>query len=226
MASSASLTSEQVVIALVSSERAREALKAVVEELGRRVEFLDSRKDLVRHAREARWVVLDRGEPPGEMLSLIRRLRRVNQDLLIAGMPGNPDPGVIDIFEAGASAVFTGESPAEAARLIRAAEAGKAIVDPDVAGALLRRVHALSQLCVDQRVDVSRCKALTGRERDIAALLAVRASNEAIAARLGIAVGTVKTHVHSILDKLDVDSRNLAGIYWRLYSGESKSAKI
>jgi DNA-binding NarL/FixJ family response regulator len=91
------------------------------------------------------------------------------------------------------------------------------LLDPDEAAAVVSRLQALSTLCVDQGVEVERCGLLTTREREIAALLGNRLDNATIARDLGIAVGTVKTHVHKILDKLDVDSRVLAGVYWRVY---------
>jgi two-component system nitrate/nitrite response regulator NarL len=40
-------------------------------------------------------------------------------------------------------------------------------------------------------------------------------SNHEIAERLVIEVGTVKNHVHSILQKLDVSDRGDAAAYWR-----------
>jgi LuxR family maltose regulon positive regulatory protein len=51
---------------------------------------------------------------------------------------------------------------------------------------------------------------LTGREREVLALIAEGYSNQEIASRLFIAPSTVKWYVHSILRKLDVDSRTKA----------------
>ena len=48
---------------------------------------------------------------------------------------------------------------------------------------------------------------LTRREREVLSLLAEGLSNQEIAARLFIAPSTVKWYVHSILRKLEVDSR-------------------
>lgn len=48
---------------------------------------------------------------------------------------------------------------------------------------------------------------LTRREGEIATLLETGASNKEIARRLGIEVATVKTHVHSVLAKLQVHRR-------------------
>src|SRR5215204_240482 len=51
---------------------------------------------------------------------------------------------------------------------------------------------------------------LTRREREVLALIAEGFSNQEIAARLFIATSTVKWYVHSILRKLEVDSRTKA----------------
>jgi LuxR family maltose regulon positive regulatory protein len=51
---------------------------------------------------------------------------------------------------------------------------------------------------------------LTRREREVLSLLAEGFSNREIAARLFIATSTVKWYIHSILRKLDVDSRTKA----------------
>ena len=48
---------------------------------------------------------------------------------------------------------------------------------------------------------------LTSREREITALLGEGLSNKEIAARLRIAIHTVKSHVHNILEKLSLRSR-------------------
>lgn len=57
--------------------------------------------------------------------------------------------------------------------------------------------------------------ALTTREQEIVALLADGMSNKLIARRLGVALPTVKNHVHSILDKLEVQSRGEAAARYR-----------
>jgi DNA-binding NarL/FixJ family response regulator len=51
---------------------------------------------------------------------------------------------------------------------------------------------------------------LTGRETQVLQLVATGCANKVIAARLQIGVGTVKTHMRSLLDKLDVASRTEA----------------
>jgi LuxR family transcriptional regulator, maltose regulon positive regulatory protein len=51
---------------------------------------------------------------------------------------------------------------------------------------------------------------LTAREKEVLALIAEGLSNREIAARLFVATGTVKGYVHSILRKLEVESRTKA----------------
>ena len=51
--------------------------------------------------------------------------------------------------------------------------------------------------------------ALTGREVDVARLVAARKSNKEIAATLGISPRTVSTHLSSIFVKLEVTSRGV-----------------
>jgi DNA-binding NarL/FixJ family response regulator len=50
-------------------------------------------------------------------------------------------------------------------------------------------------------------KELTEREREVAELVAAGLSNQQIAERLGVGSGTVKSHLHTIYDKLGVHSR-------------------
>ncbi len=217
----------KTVLALVATERGREEAQEIAALLGREIEFLPPDKAALADATRGDLLFVGDGIQPDRTLAYIRRLYRSSPGLLIVALPGNDDPGVVELLEAGAAVVILdGQPPREAADAIRAAEKGHAILEPETAGVLVLRIQELSKLCVDEGIDVSRCNRLTTREREVAGLLARRATNEQIAERLGIAVGTVKSHIHNILDKLDVDSRNLAGVYWRLYSGEIRVARI
>ena len=89
---------------------------------------------------------------------------------------------------------------------VAAAARGEAHCAPRVNGALLEHVHQLAA----GRVASGAAAALTVREREIAECLCDGLSNKQIAAKLHIALPTVKNHVHSVLGKLEVSHRTEA----------------
>lgn len=58
---------------------------------------------------------------------------------------------------------------------------------------------------------------LSPREREVLELVSQGATNKEIAERLVIAVGTVKNHIHSILDKLHLRNRAQIAAYARMH---------
>jgi DNA-binding NarL/FixJ family response regulator len=78
----------------------------------------------------------------------------------------------------------------------------------------LRSVHAgviaLAPVVAGRLADRMKQKALTIREEDILRQIMLGLSNKRIAFQLDLAVGTVKTHVKSILEKLGASSRTEA----------------
>jgi DNA-binding NarL/FixJ family response regulator len=68
----------------------------------------------------------------------------------------------------------------------------------------------LAPLVVTRVADRLKQQALTKREEEILAHIMLGLSNKGIAVRIAVAVGTVKAHVKSILDKLHATSRTEA----------------
>jgi len=64
-----------------------------------------------------------------------------------------------------------------------------------------------------------RLNGLTQREREVLACLAAGDNNRCIAEQLGIGEGTVRSHVHVLLQKLQVSNRTQAALIW-LTAGE------
>lgn len=62
-------------------------------------------------------------------------------------------------------------------------------------------------------IDV-RLSDLTGREREVAALVAAGCSNQQIASALVVSISTVKDHVHAILRKTGLASRTQLVATW------------
>jgi DNA-binding CsgD family transcriptional regulator len=69
-----------------------------------------------------------------------------------------------------------------------------------------------TQLALTEKLVWARHEGLTPRERDVALLVELNLSNEEIARKLGITVGTVKTHVHKILLKHGLTPRSRRSI--------------
>ncbi|MFK7989772.1 MAG: LuxR C-terminal-related transcriptional regulator [Sandaracinaceae bacterium] len=84
-------------------------------------------------------------------------------------------------------------------------------IDFDAAGALGHPMVVLRPLAQEEDPTFA---ALTPREQEVAGLLAVGLRNKDIGLALGIALGTVKDHVHRILDKTGLDSRAAVAATW------------
>jgi len=124
---------------------------------------------------------------------------------------------VLQYVEAGADGyVLKDDSVDDLLSHVRAAQSGEALVSPDIAAALMSRVGELAQLFADVESGLNEAADLTPREREILELIGQGLTNQEIADRLVIEVGTVKNHVHSILQKLDVGNRRDAAAHLAL----------
>jgi two-component system, NarL family, response regulator LiaR len=140
----------------------------------------------------------------------IRRRSRGHAPRVIVLTSFLDDDRLLPALEAGAAGYLLKNSqPAELARAVRAAQAGEAIIDPTAAA---RLVDALSDRDRPRTAGDSSLGQLTGRERDVLALIAQGRSNKRIAFELGISEKTVKTHVGHVLAKLGVTDRTQAAL--------------
>lgn len=87
--------------------------------------------------------------------------------------------------------------------VIRSVAEGRFRCSPGVASALMAELARQSQGQPPTQLSPH----LTRREQEVGGLLARGMSNKQIARSLGIAVSTVKNHVHNILSKLDLQRR-------------------
>jgi DNA-binding NarL/FixJ family response regulator len=125
---------------------------------------------------------------------------------------------ILPYIEAGAAGyIQKNENVDELVETIRLAQAGKALVSPEIAAALMQRLADWSQYHPESGFEMLDLGNLTSREREVLELLGQNLSNQEIAERLSIEVGTVKLHVHSILHKLGVDSRQRAAAFLAVF---------
>jgi DNA-binding NarL/FixJ family response regulator len=100
-------------------------------------------------------------------------------------------------------------SPEELVLAVRRVAAGDAVLDPAVTARILTRVSP-KPIPTECHPRLSR---LTGREREVFALVADGLTNAEIAARLCVGEATVKTHVSRFLAKLGLRDRVQAVIF-------------
>jgi DNA-binding NarL/FixJ family response regulator len=113
------------------------------------------------------------------------------------------DQAVYDAMRAGAIGYLLKDTQAdELCKAIKAAAAGQVQLSPQAAARLIREIQVPESP-----------ETLTPREAEVLRLLAEGKSNKDIGAELVIGIKTVKTHVSSILSKLDVSSRTQAALY-------------
>jgi len=121
---------------------------------------------------------------------------------------------VLRYVEAGATGyILKDDSLEELIETVRAAQDGKVFVSPQIAAAMIERLSDLAQLFSDVENSVTDTAGLTSRELEVLELIGQGLTNQKIAEQLVIEIGTVKNHVHSILEKLNVGSRGEAAAY-------------
>ena len=140
-----------------------------------------------------------------ETTAEVRQLASVFNDVRIVAIAlTETEQEIIAWAEAGISAyVPRSASLAELYTAILAAMRGEVRCSPKITGWLLRELR--------HRPNISELgERLTSREIQILRLISQGLSNKDIARELGISVATVKNHVHSVLEKLRVQSRSQA----------------
>jgi DNA-binding NarL/FixJ family response regulator len=151
-------------------------------------------------------VLLDLGI--ARALDVVRRTRTASPQTRVVALGfGGTDDEAIAAAEAGLGGYIGIRQPLDdVLSAIRAVMAGEAPCDGRIVAALLR--------CVAARAGDARRRSpldeLTSREQRILELIASGLSNKEIARELVIGVATVKSHVHAILRKLEVDRRGAA----------------
>ncbi len=167
-----------------------------------------SGEELLAHAEE--WlpdvIVMDLYMPGGmDGIETTRQLREMTPHTQVVVLTAHTDDErVIAALRAGAIGYIRKESdPQLLVDAIRGASRGQSIIDPSVAGAVLR--------------DMTQARALgnelTEREQEILLELAQGKTNKEIASKLVIGEETVKTHVGNVLSKLQLRHRNQAIVY-------------
>ncbi len=134
---------------------------------------------------------------------------------------------VLAAFAAGANSYCMKDIDlAELVNAVRETHEGNAWIDPAIASVILQQaqqtISSINSDADSQKIEIDAVEPdcekqlesypLTERELEILELIVAGCSNAAIADKLYITLGTVKTHVRNILNKLGVDDRTQAAV--------------
>jgi DNA-binding NarL/FixJ family response regulator len=160
--------------------------------------------------------VVSIGLPEGGALSLVQTItdESPTTKVLALGLSEEDKHDVLRYIEAGAAGyILKDSSLKEFLEIIRLAQKGEAQVSTKIAGAMMERLSSLARMfaAVDHKMDGD--VRLTTRELEVLQCIGQGLTNQEIAARLVVEVGTVKNHVHNILEKLNVSTRDEAASY-------------
>jgi DNA-binding NarL/FixJ family response regulator len=149
-------------------------------------------------------ILIDSALPDGP--ATVRRLRQHAPEIrIIALAVAETEAEVIAWAEAGASGyVPRSAALADVAGFLTGIMRGEQICSTTIAAGLLRRIaNGPRAQATNQRAR----PALTAREEEIVSLIHAGLSNKEIARRLKICLATTKSHVHNVLNKLDLERR-------------------
>jgi DNA-binding NarL/FixJ family response regulator len=151
-------------------------------------------------------VLMDLLMPVMDGIEATRRIRHELPDVEVVALTSVlEDASVSGAVKAGAIGYLLKNTQDEELRqALKAAAAGKVQLAPEAASRLMREVRTPEK---------GAHEGLTARETEVLRLLARGQANKQIARSLGIGEKTVKTHVSSILAKLNVQSRTQAALY-------------
>lgn len=149
-------------------------------------------------------VLMDLLMPVMDGITAIGKIRQAQPDVEVIALTSVlEDASVVGAVKAGAIGYLLKNTESnELRRAIRAAAQGQVQLAPEAAARLMAGLRQPEQ-----------SESLTDRETDVLKLIAAGKSNKEVAAALSIAERTVKTHVSSIMGKLDVQSRTQAALY-------------
>lgn len=161
-------------------------------------------------------VIMDIGLPTIDGIEATRKIKTANPHIKVLMYTSREEEDdIFDSFKAGADGYITkGATSEQTVAAVMAVSEGAAWLDPAIAKVVLRNVRKSAEIQT-KRGEINyklgkNLYGLTEREMEVLALIVDGLSNPQISEKLVITLSTTKTHVHSILQKLYVESRSKA----------------
>ncbi len=169
---------------------------------------LDSGDSLLRSLRkQVDIVLLDLILRSQNSLGLVESVKRKNPRARIIVMDLAPiQPALVDYVMAGVDGfVLKDATFAEFLHTVRQVARGTRVMPAMLTSSLLSQIA--EHVTRNGKGNPFKSVKMTSREREVVELIAEGLSNKQIAAQLNLAVDTVKSHVHNILEKLSLHTR-------------------
>jgi len=163
-----------------------------------------SGEDALRAVREHHpdILVLDIRMPKGDGLSVLRQIHAEKLQTRVVLLTATLDEDeVLEAMQNGVSGLVLKESAAVGlVQTVRRVQRGERALEPSMVSRALDRLA--------QREEAKKiAEVLSKRETEIVKMVAAGLRNKEIAVKLAIGEGTVKTHLHTIYEKLGVHGR-------------------
>ncbi|GAA1045773.1 response regulator transcription factor [Rothia amarae] len=155
-------------------------------------------------------VLMDVRMPVMDGIEATRQITQTTESRVIILTTFDVDEYAFAGLRAGASAFMLKDAqPEELVRAVQVVNAGESIVAPRMTARLVEEFinNTSTSNYALNGIYKSRLESLTPRERDTVEAIATGLSNSEIAEKFFVSETTVKTHVRSILSKLDVRDR-------------------
>lgn len=166
---------------------------------------------LVRDAKP-QLVLLDSALGEHDSLRLLEAVKELSPEIRVIVMDLLPTPDIVEFVAAGCSGFILKDATLEDfVATIRSVARGVPVLPPPLTGTIFS--HVAQQAIRRDPAALRESVSMTKREREVVALIGEGLSNKEIAERLGIALHTVKSHMHNVLEKLALHSRLQVAAY-------------
>lgn len=157
-------------------------------------------------------ILMDIIMPEKDGITAISEILTFNRDIRIIALSSSENEEQITAaIEAGALAYLTKNTKREELlKAVRTVSTGQAYLPQEIATKLMSNLHRKK---MDYETFPIKNDPLTRREKQVLEVIGRGYSNKEIAETLYLSEGTVRTHVHNILQKLNLKNRNQLILY-------------